>query len=547
MQSSMMLQPLLISSLISHAARYHADTPIISKNTDGSMTHSNWLDVSDNSKRFAQVLDQLGLAPHDRVATIAWNNHRHLECWYGISGSERICHTINPRLFPEQLIFIINDAQDKVVLFDKTFLPLIMAIKAHTPLVEHFILLDAVDLEAKEKFPELQFYDELIAQHSSQYNWPQFEETAPSSLCYTSGTTGNPKGALYSHRSTLLHSFAIALPDSLNLSASDVMLPVVPMFHVNAWGTPYAAAMVGSTLVLPGPGLDGASLVKLIDEYQVTVALGVPTIWQGLITAAKQVGSHLNSLKRNVVGGAACPASMQDTFLRDFNCETIHAWGMTETSPLGTANQLKAKHQDYSEADKRQLRLSQGRPPFGIDIRICDQENGTQEITRDGQSSGNVQVKGHWIIESYYAKNSSALTVDGWFDTGDIATLDQDGYLSIQDRAKDLIKSGGEWISSVELENIAVDYGPDILMAAVIAASHPKWDERPVLIAVKAADSQVSEQDLLQHYETKVAKWQIPDKVIFVDSIPLNGTGKMLKKDLRDLYGSVLMQTHAEG
>lgn len=541
MLGNMMFQPLLISSMIEHAGRYHADTEVISKNTDTTITVTNWGEIHQNSKRFANALQQLGLAQGDRVATIAWNNHRHLESWYAISGSGLVCHTINPRLFPEQLIFIINDAADRVVLFDKTFVPLIKAVKALLTSVEHFICLDAADPAVREAIPEVQFYDDLIAGQNADFEWPTLDENSASSLCYTSGTTGNPKGVLFSHRSTVLHSYAIILPDSLNVSAADIMLPVVPMFHVNAWGTPYAAAMVGCTLVLPGPGLDGASLVNLIDTYQVSVALGVPTIWQGLIAAANQSGSKLESLKRNVVGGSACPPAMLRAFKEQFNCETIHAWGMTEISPLGTANQLKTKHLHLSDEEKLQIRLSQGRPPFGVDLRLTDAEKGTHEIERDGQTTGNLQVKGHWVISHYFGKEESALTADGWFDTGDIATLDQDGFMKLSDRSKDLIKSGGEWISSVELENIAMGH-PEIAMAAVIAAQHPKWDERPVLIAIKKPDSQLSETDLLDYYADKVAKWQIPDRVLFVDAIPLSGTGKMLKKDLRELYGAILLE-----
>lgn len=544
MLGNMMFQPLLISSMIEHAGRYHADTEVISKNTDTSITVTNWGEIHQNSKRFANALQQLGLAQGDRVATIAWNNHRHLESWYAISGSGLVCHTINPRLFPEQLIFIMNDAADRVVLFDKTFVPLIKAVKALLSSVEHFICLDAADPAVREAIPEVQFYDDLIAGQNADFEWPTLDENSASSLCYTSGTTGNPKGVLFSHRSTVLHSYAIILPDSLNVSAADIMLPVVPMFHVNAWGTPYAAAMVGCTLVLPGPGLDGASLVNLIDNYQVSVALGVPTIWQGLIAAANQSGSKLESLKRNVVGGSACPPAMLRAFKEQFNCETIHAWGMTEISPLGTANQLKTKHLHLSDEEKLQIRLSQGRPPFGVDLRLTDAEKGTHEIERDGQTTGNLQVKGHWVISHYFGKEESALTDDGWFDTGDIATLDQDGFMKLSDRSKDLIKSGGEWISSVELENIAMGH-PEIAMAAVIAAQHPKWDERPVLIANKKPDSQLSETDLLDYYADKVAKWQIPDRVVFVDAIPLSGTGKMLKKDLRELYGTILLEQAA--
>ena len=541
MLGNMMFQPLLISSMIEHAGRYHADTEIISKNTDTSIKKTNWGEIRENSKRFANVLQQFGLTLDDRVATIAWNNHRHLESWYAISGSGLVCHTINPRLFPEQLVFIINDAADRVLLFDKTFAPLIKAVKPLLKTVEQYICLDAEDSSIREAIPEVQFYDDLLAQQSAEFDWPELDENTASSLCYTSGTTGNPKGVLYSHRSTVLHSYAIIMPDSLNVAARDIMLPVVPMFHVNAWGTPYAAAMVGCTLVLPGPGLDGASLVNLIDTYKVSVALGVPTIWQGLIAAAQQSGSKLESLKRNVVGGSACPPAMLKTFKEQFNCETIHAWGMTETSPLGSANQLKTKHLDLADEEKMQIRLSQGRPPFGVDLRLTDEEKGTQEIARDGETIGNLQIKGHWIIDHYFGKEESALTADGWFDTGDIATLNEDGFMKLCDRSKDLIKSGGEWISSVDLENMAMGH-PEIAMAAVIAAQHPKWDERPVLIAIKKPESHVSEAEILDYYADKVAKWQIPDRVIFVDSIPLSGTGKMLKKDLRELYGSILLE-----
>ena len=541
MHGRMMFQPLLISSLLEHAATYHKDTPIISKNTNGTMFETNWGNVSDNAKRGAKVLADLKLSHGDCVATLAWNNHRHLETWYSISGSGLICHTINPRLFPEQLIFIINDAKDKAIFFDKTFLPLITGIKAHIPLVESFICLDAYDADVAKALPEVKFYDELIAAQTAEYDWPEFDEMTASSLCYTSGTTGNPKGALYTHRSTILHTLAATLPDSLNLSARDIILPVVPMFHVHAWGTPYASAMVGCTMILPGPGLDGDSLVKLIDDYQVSIALGVPTIWQALLASAKKLNSSLTSLKRNVIGGSACPPSMMNTFKDVYGCETIHAWGMTEMSPLGTANQLKAKHKNLSAEEISKLRLSQGRPPFGVSIRLVDAENGTNTLPHDGETIGNLQVKGHWVVERYFGKSESSLTSDGWFDTGDIASMDEDGYLHISDRAKDLIKSGGEWISSVELENIAMGH-PEIAMAAAIAADHPKWDERPVIIAVKAPESQITEDQLIQYYSDKIAKWQMPDKVIFVDAIPLSGTGKMLKRKLREDFGSVLLE-----
>lgn len=540
MLGQMMFQPLLISSMIEHAERYHADTAVISKNTDTSITHTTWAEIAQNAKRFAQALAALGLTQGQRVATIAWNNHRHLEAWYAISGTGLVCHTINPRLFPEQVEFIVNDAEDQVIIFDKTFLPLVKAVQDKIPSVRHFICLDAVDPDIQAALPHVHFYDDLIAAQNGQLEWPSFDENLASSLCYTSGTTGHPKGVLYSHRSTVLHSYAISLPDAMNLSARDVMMPVVPMFHVNAWGTPYAAAAIGTSLVLPGPQLDGKSLVELIDHFKVTLALGVPTIWQGLMAAAMEIGSTLESLQRNVVGGSACPPSMMHIFKERFNCETIHAWGMTETSPLGTANQVKSKHEQLSEIERAKIRTAQGRPPFGVSLRLVDSEQGTQTVEHDGETVGHLQIKGHWIVERYFGKNELATTQDGWFDTGDIATLDQDGFMRLSDRAKDLIKSGGEWISSVELENIAMGH-PEIKMAAAIAALHPKWDERPVLIAVKTEHSQLTEQQMLDYYQDKIAKWQIPDRVIFVDSIPLSGTGKMLKRELRSLYENVLM------
>lgn len=537
-----MYQPLLISGLIEHAARYHGDTAVLSKEVDGQMTHTNWRTVSDNSKRLANALATLGLKSSERIATLAWNNRRHLEAWYAISGSGMVCHTINPRLFPEQLSYIINDADDRVLFFDTTFLPLIMAIKEHIKGVEHFICLSDRDDSIVEKLPNVLFFDELLAENSTDFDWPQFDEATASSLCYTSGTTGNPKGILYTHRSSVLHAMALCMPDVSALSAQDVLLPVVPMFHVNAWGTPYAAALTGCSLILPGPNLDGDSLVSLIDDCHVTVALGVPTIWQSLLTAAKARGSKLDSMTRTIVGGAACPPSVIKTFREDFNCDAVHGWGMTETSPLGTMNQIKAKHKSLSKDEINELRNSQGRPPYGVQLRLIDTDEPLQRVEEDGMSQGRLQIKGHWIINDYYTENPDAITGDGWFDTGDIATIDADGYMNIRDRSKDLIKSGGEWISSVELENIAVSH-PQIRMAAAIAAKHKKWSERPVLIVVKEPDSEIDESQVLNFYEGKIASWQIPDKVIFVDNIVLNGAGKMVKKDLRDDYGNVLLDS----
>ena len=541
MLGKMMYQPLLISSLIEHAARYHGDTAVWSKEVDGHVTHSDWLTISNNSKRLAKALATLGLKPSERLATLAWNNQRHLVAWYAISGSGMICHTINPRLFPEQLSFIINDADDRVLFFDVTFLPLIMAIKEQIKGIEHFICLGSRDDKVVEQLPDVLFFDELLAENSPDFEWPQFDETTASSLCYTSGTTGNPKGILYTHRSSVLHAMALSMADISALSAKDVLLPVVPMFHVNAWGTPYAAALIGCSLILPGPNLDGDSLVSLIDDYKVTVALGVPTIWQSLLTAAKKRGSKLDSMTRTIVGGAACPPSVIKTFREDFNCDAIHGWGMTETSPLGTMNQIKAKHKSLSKDEINELRKSQGRPPYGVEIRLMDTDQPLEAVAEDGVSQGRLQIRGHWIIDDYYNHNPDAITEDGWFDTGDIATIDADGYMNIRDRSKDLIKSGGEWISSVELENIAAAH-PQIKMAAAIAATHKKWGERPVLIVVKEEDSTLNESQVIDFYNDKIASWQIPDKVIFVDNIVLNGAGKMVKKDLRDEFGGALLE-----
>lgn len=540
MLGKMMYQPLLISSLIEHAAQYHGDTAIFSKEVNGEMTKSDWLTVSNNSKRLAKALQALGLKSSERIATLAWNNRRHLEAWYAISGSGMICHTINPRLFPEQLAYIINDADDQALFFDITFLPLITAIKEHIKGIKHFIYLGDRDEKVLEQLPNALFFDELLAENDPDFDWPQFDEKLASSLCYTSGTTGNPKGILYSHRSSVLHAMALCMPDVSSLSAQDVLLPVVPMFHVNAWGTPYAAALTGCSLILPGPNLDGDSLVSVIDDYNVTIALGVPTIWQSLLTAAKNKGSKLDSMTRTIVGGAACPPSVIKTFREDFNCDAIHGWGMTETSPLGTMNQIKAKHKSLSKEEINELRKSQGRPPYGVKIRLMDTEQKDKPVTEDGESQGRLQIRGHWVIDDYFTENKDAITADGWFDTGDIATIDGDGYMNIRDRSKDLIKSGGEWISSVELENIAVEH-PEVKMAAAIAATHKQWGERPVLIVVKEADSAVDEAQILEFYKGKVASWQIPDKVVFVDNIVLNGAGKMMKNNLRDEHGDVLL------
>ena len=538
MLGQMMQGNLLISSLIDHAGHYHASTEITSVEMDGSVSRSNWGEVQRNSKKLASALTKMGLKPSARCATIAWNNQRHLEIYFGVSSAQFVCHTINPRLFPEQLVYIVNHAEDEVLFIDATFLPLAAALKDKMPTLKAIILMGPRDEAALESVPELQFYDEFIETGDENFVWPDFDENTASSLCYTSGTTGNPKGVLFSHRSTILHSFAAALPDCIGFSARNIVLPVVPMFHVNAWGTPYAAAMVGCQLVLPGPGLDGSSLLKLIDAEQVDIALGVPTIWQGLLMAAKDSGSTLSSLERTVVGGSACPPSMIDTFRDDYGVDLIHAWGMTEMSPLGTSNQPLAKHAKLPTEAQRKLRENQGRPPYGMELKIVD-ENG-KDLPCDDVAQGDLLVRGPWVLSGYFKPVKDDELRDGWFDTGDVARIDADGYMTICDRAKDIIKSGGEWISSVELENIAVAH-PDLLEAAVIGAAHPKWDERPVLVAVKAEGCDPKPDDLIAFFDGKIASWQKPDAVVFTGALPRNATGKVLKRNLRNEFGQILM------
>ncbi len=539
MAGTMMYDQLTVGSLIEHAQRYHAGGEIVSVRTVGEgVERLNWGQVAANARRVMSVLDKLGVSPGARCGTIAWNNRRHLELYFGIGGGGRVTHTINPRLAPEQVAYIVNDAADEVLFFDQTFLPIIAAIRAEVPTVRHVVLMGPRDAEAAAAIEGLLFYDELLLDGDPTYPFADIDERSPAALCYTSGTTGNPKGVQYTHRSLVLHSLGGNQPDGLAVAARDTVLPVVPMFHVSAWGVPYIAAMVGCKLVLPGPHNDGESLARLIAAEEVTLALGVPTIWLGLLHGLETTGLKVPSWTRTVVGGSALPPSMIDKFRERHGVELIHAWGMTETSPLGTLNQLMQKHQTLSVEEQTLLRQGQGRPPYGVMLRITDDEN--RPLRNDGVTEGRLQIRGHWIVETYFGQSESALTPDGWFDTGDIATISPDGYMVIRDRSKDVIKSGGEWISSVELENIAVAH-PDIANAAAIAARHPKWDERPVLICVPAKGATPVEADILAFFDGKVAKWQVPDRVIFTDALPLGATGKVLKHKLRDEYGEILI------
>jgi len=526
-------QPLLISSLIDFAERHHGDGEIVSRRVEGDLHRYHWRDVALRSRRVANALDALKLKFSDRVATLAWNGYRHLELYFGVSGSGRVLHTLNPRLHPEQIAWIANHAEDQVLCFDLSFLPIIQAVHAKCTTVKHWIALcDADKLPKDSGIPGLQSYEAWIGAQSDKYRWPEFDENSASSMCYTSGTTGNPKAALYSHRSTILHAYAAALPDVMCLSARDSVLPVVPMFHVNAWGIPYSAALTGAKLVFPGPALDGKSIYELIEAERVTYAAGVPTIWQMLLGHMKPGGLKFSTLKRTVIGGSACPPAMITAFREEYGVEVLHAWGMTEMSPLGTLCTLKNKHLTMPESEQMKIRLKQGRAIYGMDMKIVGGDG--QELPWDGKAYGDLLVRGPWILREYFkGEGGNPLVQDGWFPTGDVATIDPDGYMQITDRSKDVIKSGGEWISSIEVENIAVAH-PAVAMAACIGMKHPKWDERPVVVVVKKPGADVSKQELLQFYEGKTAKWQIPDDVIFVDAIPLGATGKMLKTRLRE-------------
>ena len=526
---------LLISSLIEHADRHHGEGEIVSRRVEGDIHRYTWRDVASRSRQVANALDALKLGFSDRVATLAWNGYRHLELYFGVSGTGRVLHTLNPRLHPEQIAWIANHAEDAVLCFDMSFLPIVKAIHAKCTTVKHFVALcDAAALPADTGIPGLVSYEAWIGAQPTKYDWPQFDENSASSMCYTSGTTGNPKAALYSHRSTMLHAFAGALPDALCMSARDAILPVVPMFHVNAWGLPYSAAMTGAKLVFPGPAMDGKSIFELIESEKVTFAAGVPTVWQMMLGHMQAGGLKFSTLKRTVIGGSACPPAMITAFNEVYGVEVLHAWGMTEMSPLGTVCTLKNAHLPLNSEDKMNVRLKQGRAVFGVDMKIVDPD-GT-ELAWDGKTSGDLLVKGPWIIDQYFKQEGgSPLVAGGWFPTGDVGTIDPEGYLQITDRSKDVIKSGGEWISSIDVENIAMAH-PAVAMAACIGMKHPKWDERPIIAVVKKPGAEVSRDELLKFYEGKTAKFQIPDDVVFVDAIPLGATGKMQKMKLRESF-----------
>ena len=541
MLSVMMNQPLMISSLIRHADKNHGDTEIVSRTVEGPIHRYTYRAAHVRSRRLARALSRLGVQAGDRVGTLAWNGYRHFELYYAVSGMGAVIHTINPRLFPDQITYIVNHAEDRYCFFDLTFAPLVERLAPVCKSVKGWVAMTDRAHMPTEAIPNLLCYEDLLAAENDDFDWPEFDENTAAALCYTSGTTGNPKGVLYGHRSTLLHAYATSLPDAKNFSASSVVLAIVPMFHVNAWGIPYAAPLVGAKLVFPGPGLDGASLYELLETERVDSASGVPTVWLNLINYMKQNKLKLSTLKVTTIGGAACPAAIIRTLQDDFGVRVMHGWGMTEMSPVGTVNSPKAKHARLPAAEAFQLSLKQGRPLFGVDMKIVDGDG--NELPRDGKAFGNLLVKGPWVMREYYkSEGSKPLTADGWFPTGDVATIDADGYLQITDRSKDVIKSGGEWISSIDLENIAIGH-PAVMEAAVIGVRHPKWDERPLLIVVKKSGSEVSKDSMLKFYEGKVARWCVPDDVVFVEQLPHTATGKLSKMTLREQFKDYRLPT----
>ncbi len=536
MQGLMMNTPLSISSIAEHVCRFHGDREIVSVTLDNPRHRYSWRDAIGRARRLANALTSLGIKPGDRLGTIAWNDHRHLEAYYGVSGAGFVCHTINPRLFADQLIFVINHAEDRLIFVDPMFVPLLEKVADKIQDVEGFIVMTDEAHMPETSLPNVHCYETLIVSASADFTWPEFDENTASALCYTSGTTGDPKGVLYSHRSTVLHAYASVGPDTLNLSSRDSVLPVVPLFHVNAWGVPYSAAIVGAKLVLPGPKMgDGETLCELLDSEDVTQALGVPTVWLALLAYTEKTGKRLDKLQRTVIGGAAVPRSMIEAFRDKHGVQVCQGWGMTEMSPLGTANSLKAGLEHLSPDEQLDLATKAGRGIFGCELRIVDDEG--KELPWDGVAYGALQVRGPWICSDYFKLEGSAgsHTVDGWFDTGDVATIDPQGYMAITDRTKDVIKSGGEWISSIELENTAIGH-PAVAEAAVIGVHHPKWTERPLLVVVLAEGKTATEEELLGFLSGKVADWWIPNAVAFVEELPHTATGKVKKIELRKQF-----------
>jgi fatty-acyl-CoA synthase len=532
--------PLLISSLISHAAANHGRREVVSRLGDGSIHRTDYASVERRARRLAQRLESIGIRQGDRVATLAWNGFRHLECFYGVSGMGAVLHTVNPRLFREQIAYIVRHAADRVLLFDTELLPLVEAIATEIPSVEHFVVLDERARLPQSSSLKLVAYEDFIAVSNDDYRWPVFDERQASSLCYTSGTTGNPKGVLYSHRSTLIHALSMVQRDALDIGSCEVVLPVVPMFHVNAWSLPYVCPMVGAKLVLPGARLDPGSLFELLSGEAVSLSLGVPTVWSALLTHLQQKGLTLPALKRCIVGGAALAPAVQKAFRDSFGVDAIHAWGMTEMSPVGTVGTPTAEVQQLPAPERTAELLKQGRVPYGVELQVRDSHGAI--APKDGETFGPLWVRGPWIAAGYFmGEGGDVLDAQGWFPTGDVATWDRYGYMKITDRTKDVIKSGGEWISSIDIENAAMAH-PKVALAATVSAFHSKWDERPVLVIVPATGQSPTKQEILDFLAPRMAKWWLPDDVVFVSEMPMTATGKILKAKLREKYWSHLEQ-----
>ncbi len=532
----MMDRPLLLSGVIEHAAAQFGDAEVVSRETHGPLFRYTYAQCAARARKLANALAGLGLEAGSAVGSIAWNNHRHLEAYYAVSGSGMVMHTCNPRLHPQQLIYIVNHAEDDVLLFDATFAPLVKGIAAHCPKVRAWVCLaERANMPVIEGVANVLCYEDLIAPCSEQFDWPEFDERSGAALCYTSGTTGNPKGALYSHRAIVLNAMSGCNPGVLSLSAQETILPVVPMFHINAWCIPYAAPIAGARLVLPGPRLDGASLYELMESERVTVSAGVPTIWQALIAHVEQNQLRFSTMRRTAVGGSAMPQSLIAKFADDYQVEVRHGWGMTETTAVATISVLNGQQLALPAQERHAVIAKQGKSVFGVEIKVVDESGAT--LPRDGVSQGELMVRGQWIVTGYYKGEASPL-VDGWFPTGDIATIDAGGLMQHCDRTKDVIKTGGEWISSIDLENAAVAH-PAVAMAAVIGVKHPKWDERPLLFVVRKPGQSLEKEEMLAFLTERVAKWWVPDDVVFLDALPVGGTGKVQKGDLRKQYGGV--------
>ena len=541
----MQRQPLLISTLLKHAERHHANAEVISQTGLGVIHRSTWSETERRARRLVRVLQGLGIKPHDRVGTLAWNDHRHLETYYAASGMQAICHTINPRLSADDISYIVNHAEDSVLFADPGFAPLVCSIatKIANSVRAVVMLTDAAGMPSIELPAGMRLlcYDDLLEAADDDYVWPEFDENTASALCYTSGTTGRPKGVLYSHRSTFLHAYAIALPDVLDMRSTTRMLPVVPMFHVNAWGIPYAAALTGATLVLPGRHLDGPNLTRLLNQERVTMSCGVPTVWLGLLQHTRTSGEKLTTVKRIMTGGSAAPPLLIEAYRDELGIAMEHGWGMTELSPVGSYNAPKPPQALLTGDAAVRHMLKQGRVLSGIDMKIVDGDG--NELPWDGKEFGDLKVRGPWVCSAYYGDPpGSACDADGWFATGDVATIDPDGFMEITDRSKDVIKSGGEWISSITLENIALSH-PDVGEAAVVAATHPKWDERPLLLVVPRPGHTIDPESVMQIYQGQVAKWWLPDAVVVVDELPHTATGKLLKTALRSRYRDYYQKT----